>query len=68
MAVQNHLEEFLGLSVRIAISDNGGGLGKANPRGRGMDSMAARATGIGGKLEVQSAPEGVQVLLDLPQR
>jgi signal transduction histidine kinase len=57
-----------GLSVRIAVSDNGGGLGKANPRGRGMDSMAARATGIGGKLEVQSAPEGVQVLLDLPQR
>lgn len=55
-------------SVRIAISDNGGGLGKANPRGKGMDSMAARAEGIGGKLQVQSGAKGVSVILDLPQR
>jgi two-component system sensor histidine kinase UhpB len=57
-----------GRSVRVTISDNGGGLGKANPRGKGMDSMAARAEGIGGKLQVQSGPAGVSVILDLPQR
>lgn len=57
-----------GHSLRIAIADNGGGLGKANPRGRGLDSMAARAEAIGAKLDVQSSAEGVQVLLDLPQR
>jgi len=55
-------------SIRVTISDNGGGLGKANPRGKGMDSMTARAEGIGGKLQVQSGAEGVSVILDLPQR
>jgi signal transduction histidine kinase len=57
-----------GRSIRIVIADNGGGLGKANPRGKGMDSMTARAEGIGGKLQVQSGAEGVSVFLDLPQR
>lgn len=57
-----------GRSVRVCIADNGAGLGKANPRGRGMESMAARAAGIGAALEVQSAADGVQVLLDLPKR
>jgi len=57
-----------GGSIRIAISDNGSGLGKANPRGKGMDSMTARAEGIGARLVVQSGAEGVGVILDLPQR
>ena len=57
-----------GHSVRIGISDNGGGLGKANPRGKGMDSMTARAEGIGARLQVQSSGKGVDVILDLPRR
>jgi signal transduction histidine kinase len=57
-----------GRSIRIRIFDNGSGLGKTNPRGKGMDSMTARAEGIGGKLVVQSGAEGVGVILDLPQR
>lgn len=57
-----------GHSLRIAIADNGQGMGLANPRGKGMQSMAARATSIGGKLEVQSAQGGVTVLLDLPEK
>lgn len=54
-------------SIRIGIADNGDGLGKVNPRGKGMDSMAARAEGIGARLEVQSSSKGVGVILDLPQ-
>ncbi len=57
-----------GHSVRIAISDNGAGLGKSNPRGRGLGSMAARAAAIRGKLDVRADEEGVHVLLDLPRR
>jgi two-component system sensor histidine kinase UhpB len=57
-----------GHSVRIGIADNGGGLAKANPRGKGMDSMTARAAGIGARLQVQSSSKGVSVILDLPMR
>jgi two-component system sensor histidine kinase UhpB len=53
-------------SVRIGICDNGAGLGQANPRGKGMDSMTARAAGIGARLQVQANGKGVGVFLDLP--
>jgi signal transduction histidine kinase len=55
-----------GHSLRIAIADNGRGMAKANPRGKGLDSMTARALSIGGKLDLHSAPGGVTLLLDLP--
>ncbi len=57
-----------GRSLRIAICDDGAGMGKANPRGRGMESMATRAAGLGGRIEVRSGADGVCVMLDLPQR
>lgn len=55
-------------SVRVGISDNGAGLGKANPRGKGMESMAVRASGIGANLDVQSSEKGVSIIIDLPER
>lgn len=57
-----------GHMIRICIADNGSGMGKANPRGKGMESMMARATGTGGKLDVQSTGKGVKVCIDLPER
>ena len=56
-----------GHALRITIADNGGGLGKANPRGKGMESMAARAASLGGQIETSSSPHGVAVRLDLPR-
>jgi signal transduction histidine kinase len=53
-------------ALRLTIADDGAGMGKANPRGKGLDSMAARATGIGGHLEVAANARGVSVILDLP--
>jgi signal transduction histidine kinase len=53
-------------ALRIAIADNGAGLGKPNPRGKGLESMAARAEGIGGRVEIATSAAGVTVLLDLP--
>lgn len=53
-------------AVRLAIADDGGGMGKPNPRGKGLGSMAARAAGFGGKLEITAAASGVAVLLELP--
>lgn len=55
------------VAIRIGIADNGSGLGMANPRGKGLESMRARAAGINGRLEVQSSEKGVAVLLDLPK-
>jgi signal transduction histidine kinase len=53
-------------ALRLRIADDGQGLSKANPRGKGLASMAARARGIGGRLEVATGGTGVAVLLDLP--
>jgi two-component system sensor histidine kinase UhpB len=53
-------------ALRLAIADDGAGMGKANPRGKGLDSMAARTAGFGGKVEVATNERGVTVSLDLP--
>lgn len=53
-------------ALRLEIADDGNGMGKANPRGKGLESMAARAASIGGRFEVLSLGKGVSVLLDLP--
>lgn len=55
-------------ALRIAIADDGAGLGKANPRGKGMTSMESRAAGIGAKLGVESSKNGVTLNLDLPAK
>ncbi len=52
--------------LRLEIADDGKGMGKANPRGKGLDSMAARAASIGGRFETNSTANGVTVYLDLP--
>lgn len=54
-------------ALRITIADNGGGLGAANPRGRGMANMAARAESIGAALAVEDTGGGVRIILDLPE-
>jgi two-component system, NarL family, sensor histidine kinase UhpB len=54
-------------ALSVAISDTGRGLGKANPRGKGQESMAARAASVGASLETISTGKGVTVRLDLPQ-
>jgi two-component system, NarL family, sensor histidine kinase UhpB len=53
-------------ATRLSIADDGGGMGKPNPRGKGLENMVARATSFGGKLEVASVRAGVVILLDLP--
>jgi two-component system, NarL family, sensor histidine kinase UhpB len=53
-------------ALRLTIADDGAGMSKTNPRGKGLASMAARASGIGGRLDVSAEGSGVAVLLDLP--
>jgi signal transduction histidine kinase len=56
--------------LRIQVDDDGVGFDEVNaPRGRGLDSLRRRAAGLGGALEIQSAPgAGVSVILRLPLR
>ena len=53
-------------ALRITLADNGSGMGAANPRGRGMANMAARADSIGARLTSESDANGVRIILDLP--
>lgn len=57
-----------GGSLQIAVEDDGVGFDASNVnRGRGLDSLRDRARGIGGALEIYSAPgKGVIVALQLP--
>jgi two-component system sensor histidine kinase UhpB len=55
-------------ALRLTIADDGQGMGRVNPRGKGQASMAARARSIGGTLNVRSAATGVQVILDVPSQ
>ena len=54
--------------LQIMVTDNGGGMGSANPRGRGLTNMQGRAESIGGTVDFQSSDEGVGVVLHLPQQ
>jgi len=55
-------------ALEIRIADDGSGFdGDSVTMGRGLRSMRARATGIGGKLEVHSSPaKGTAISLRLP--
>jgi signal transduction histidine kinase len=55
-----------GGGMRIAVSDNGGGLPETLRRGRGLKSMETRAAAVGGSLSVRSDGEGTHVVLVLP--
>ncbi|MBI2514538.1 MAG: sensor histidine kinase [Opitutae bacterium] len=56
-------------ALALAIADDGAGfsLGQTGAGGHGLANMRARATAIGGTLQVESAPgKGTRVLLTLP--
>ncbi len=58
-----------GTCVCLEIADDGGGFHPQSPTrpGVGLASMASRATEIGGRLEIQSAPgEGTRVSVRVP--
>ena len=58
--------------VRLTISDNGVGFDPAKPRGvghQGMVNMRARASSVGGRLDVQSEPgAGTRIIVEVPRR
>jgi signal transduction histidine kinase len=58
--------------IRLIISDNGVGFDPAKPRGvghQGMVNMRARASSVGGRLEVQSEPSaGTRIIVEVPRR
>ena len=53
--------------VRILITDDGKGPMRANPRGRGLINMEARAASFGARFAIEHDEVGVRILLDLPQ-
>jgi signal transduction histidine kinase len=59
-------------SVRLIISDNGVGFDQTMPRGaghQGLVNMRARASSVGGRLDVQSEPgAGTRIIVDVPRR
>jgi signal transduction histidine kinase len=58
--------------VRLIISDNGVGFDPATPRGighQGLVNMRARASSVGGRLEVESEPgAGTRIIVEAPRR
>ncbi len=52
--------------VVLTVADDGAGIAKDAPVGRGLASMRARASEIGARLDIDSAPAGTQVRLALP--
>jgi signal transduction histidine kinase len=58
--------------VRLIISDNGVGFDPATPRGvghQGLVNMRARASSVGGWLDVQSGPgAGTRIIVEAPRR
>jgi signal transduction histidine kinase len=59
-------------AVRLIISDNGVGFDPALPRGlghQGLINMNARASSVGGRLDVQSQPgSGTRIIVEVPLR
>jgi signal transduction histidine kinase len=58
--------------VSVIISDNGVGFDPARPRGaghQGLVNMRARASSVGGRLDVQSEPgSGTRIIVEVPRR
>jgi signal transduction histidine kinase len=58
--------------VRLIIGDNGVGFDPAKPRGvghQGLVNMRARASSVGGRLEVQSERgSGTRIIVEVPRR
>ena len=58
--------------VRLTISDNGVGFDAATPRGighQGLVNMRARASSVGGRLDVESEPgAGTRIIVEAPRR
>ena len=59
-------------AVKLVISDNGVGFDPTAPRGaghQGLVNMRARASSVGGRLDVQSVPgAGTRIIVDVPRR
>jgi len=58
--------------VQLSIADNGVGFDVANvaqhpKRGIGLRNMHERVDAVGGRLEIQSTPDGTRVLVTLPR-
>jgi signal transduction histidine kinase len=53
-------------SINISVSDNGNGMPKEIKGGRGMTSMQTRASGVGGKLNIETSQGSTKVSLSLP--
>ncbi len=66
-SVQLSLHELADGWMRLCISDDGDGFDLDGPRGLGLAVMRERAQGIGGKLEIQTAPgAGTCITCHLP--
>ncbi len=61
-----------GDAVRLIISDNGVGFDPTRPRGaghQGLVNMRARASSVGGRLDVESEPgSGTRIIVEAPRR
>jgi len=59
-------------AVTMTVSDNGVGFDRAKPRGaghQGLVNMRARASSVGGRLEVHSEPgSGTRIIVSVPRR
>jgi signal transduction histidine kinase len=66
-----HVETDEG-AVKLIISDNGVGFDARKPRAaghQGLVNMRARASSVGGRLDVQSEPGfGTRIIVDVPRR
>ena len=66
-SVQLSLHELADGWMRLCISDDGDGFDLDGPRGLGLAVMRERAQGIGGKLDIQTAPgAGTCITCHLP--
>jgi signal transduction histidine kinase len=59
-------------AVKLIISDNGVGFDSTRPRGaghQGLVNMRARASSVGGRLDIQSEPGfGTRIIVEVPRR
>jgi signal transduction histidine kinase len=59
-------------AVKLIISDNGVGFDSTKPRSaghQGLINMRARASSVGGRLDIQSEPGfGTRIIVDVPRR